>query len=180
MKKLFLMGLLLFVGVTAQAQIQKGDVLLNGNLGYTKIDAIGTEISNFLIGTRGGLFLSEKTNLGLVLGYSSSKNNGTKNTLFTYGAYARFYKSLADNFYLFYQPQIDMGTGELGNSTDQSSFAISFRPGLSYFVTEKVALESTFGDISYTSQKVGNSESDRFNFNLNPNTLTFGISLLLR
>lgn len=184
MKKITLLFALMLMSTIAFGQIQKGDIQLSGNLNITKNKNTSVESSFFRVAPQASLFLSETTSLGVSLGYSSQKVgtgiNEQKTDIFTYGVFARFYKSMGDKFYLFLQPAVNFGSGDI-NGTDLTNFSVSVAPGLAYFVSEKVAVEMNFGGLFYTSQDLDqtiNTENYGLNFNLS--NITVGASILLR
>lgn len=167
----------------AFGQIQKGDIRIGGNLSISKSDNAGFDVNRFSFIPQASLFLSENTSLGLTLGYTSlttgSGVNEQKSDQFSYGVFARFYKSMGEKFYLFLQPGITLANGDV-NGTDLSSFSFNLTPGLAYFVSEKIALEMNAGGLFYTSQDVGGVDSDNYGLNINLTQFTVGASIFLR
>lgn len=183
MKKTLLLFAMVLVSTVAFGQIQKGDIQLGGNLSITNSDLGGIETSRFSIAPRASLFISENTSLGLTLGYASqtlgSGVNEQKSDQFQYGAFARFYKNIADNFYVFLQPGISFANGD-SNGNDLSLFSFNLTPALAYFVSEKIALEMNVGGLFYNRQKIGGGSSDAYGLNINLTGFTIGASILLR
>lgn len=184
MKKPILLLALMLTSTLAFGQMQKGDIQLSGNLNISKVKNTGNESNFFRVAPQASLFLSETTSLGVSLGYSSQKTgiglNEQKTDLFTYGVFARFYKSMGDKFYFFLQPAITLGSGDI-NGTDLTNFSVNVTPGLAYFVSEKIALELNLGGLFYTSQDINqNINTENYGFNFNLSSLTLGASILLR
>ena len=95
---------ILLVSTLGFAQIQKGDIQITGNVGYNKTrpyitQVVTRETSRITISSKAGVFLSETTSLGGILGFSSLKPQDL--TIFNVGAYARFHNPVAENFYLY-------------------------------------------------------------------------------
>ncbi len=198
MRKTLLFSIGLIMAGMLQAQIQKGDVQLIGSVSYLNVDNNGNGRSSFSITPQAGLFLSDKTAIGLSLGINSSAtdviNNGNGETvelnsnLFVFGAFARFHKSVADNFYLFLEPSIAFGTGKEdqfnAGEADRNTFTAGVRPGLLYFLTPKFAMDMRLGGLLYNRQKTEfggvETETDIFNFNLDFSSVGFGISYFIR
>jgi len=180
MKKPILLIALLFMSTLAFGQIQKGDVRLGGSLSLSKSDFNnGSDAKSFAISPQASLFLSETTSLGLALGYSSREINGQDSNLFTYGAFARFYRNMGEKFYLYLQPGITLGTGD-SNGTDLSTFGFSVTPGIAYFLSDKIALDMNVGGFFYNSQDLGGVDTNNYAFNLNLTSFTMGASIFLR
>ncbi len=171
--------LLTLVAATANAQIEKGKIQLTGNFGYTRNETGGNETNVFTIVPQAGLFLSDKTSLGVILGYQSFGNSNARSTNFNYGVFGRFYKSIADRFYFFAQPQFVLGTGETAAGVDTSSFSIGVRPGFSYFVSDKISMDLTTLGFIYDKSEEGNLERSTTSFSINPATMSLGVSFIL-
>lgn len=198
MRKLILLCTALFVGSMCFAQIEKGNIQLGGNVEFTSNDNGGNDYSLITVAPRAGLFLSNTTSLGLQLGYSSisrdllitGSGTTTESTTsqFLFGTYARFHKSLADNFYLYLQPSLGFGTGKTEvdgtKVADVSSFNIGIAPGLTYFLSPRFALEATWGAINYASTELegqGVSETNStFNIGLDLANIGFGLSYYIK
>jgi hypothetical protein len=68
---------------------------------------------------------------------------------------------------------------------DHSQFGVHLNPGIAFFATDRIALEASFGDLSFTSStstsydeavKDESTTKTNLNFSLLPQTLQFGIS----
>ncbi|MBO3698202.1 outer membrane beta-barrel protein [Roseivirga sp. E12] len=193
MKKAVLLLAMTLVSSFAFGQIQKGDIQLGGNLRYSKTDGPGFEASVFQLTPRAALFLNDNTSIGLSLGYSSTTTNqgaGDNSTdTFTFGAFARFHKNVADRFYLFLQPDISFGIGTQENPNfasdfDVSTFNFNIVPGVLYFISDKIAMEMNMGGIFYGTNKTeGNGldqSVDNYGLNFNLTNITIGASIYLR
>ncbi len=193
MRKSLLLIAAVFISTLAFAQIQKGDIQLTGTFNLTKTDAGNSvETSGFQFSPRAGLFLNDHTSIGIALGYSSNKQEANTNEqkvgLFTFGAYARFYKPVVDKLYFFLEPSVTLGSGTVkttGNpDIDTNTFAIALQPGINYFLSDKLALEATVGRLFYSRNKAegsGNStEQDSYGLDFSPSNISFGISFFLR
>ncbi|WP_268123447.1 outer membrane beta-barrel protein [Roseivirga pacifica] len=188
MKKLILAITFLSFYSLANAQIQKGDIQVGGTVSYSKSKIEGSfdrEIQQFNLTPRAGLFVSDLTSIGLQLGYSSTKIDDSKESIFSIGAYSRFHKAISDNLYIFFQPGIAFGTGsDDDQDTDISTFDFSFVPGITYFLTPKLAAEASFGRLYYSQEKRENDtlnlDTTESGISINPETLTIGLSYYFR
>lgn len=198
MRKLILLSVALFISTMAFGQLEKGLVQLGGSVSFTSTDNGDNDVSAFNIFPRGGYFVSNNTSIGLQLGYTSITRDAFNvqtnsfveltNQQVLFGAYARFHKSAADNFYLFLQPAFIFGTGEAEgfNSTDSdlNSFNIGVSPGVTYFLSPKFAVELSLGALSYTRNKVEGAGIDQttntFHFDLDLADINFGMSFYIR
>lgn len=178
MKKLVFTMAILLVSTIGFAQIQKGDIQITGNVGFSKTETSGgTEISRITILPKAGFFLSETTSLGGILGYSSVKVSGITTTdVFNIGAYARFHKSVADNFYLYLEPSLTYGFAG-GSNSSNDAIDIRLSPGMTYFMSPKFALDMNYGMIGYNKDTGG---AENYGLNLNMSNITLGASFYIR
>lgn len=165
-----------------------------------------------------GYFVSDKVALGILGGYSSGySTNEYGNTVADFqssevrthmnsvGLFGRAYKLYNENKFGFFC-QLE-ALYQAGNSTttekeplngiqqitkstaDVHGFTIGLRPGVVYFITKKIGLESSFGNLSYTNRTQKNSlssnapasttTSDVFNLAFGLNTFYLGINFYL-
>lgn len=157
---------------TSKAQILKGATWLGGSVSFSseviKSDPSKIANTNYYLNPAFGKAVKENQVVGaeLELSYGKSKtDNGTlqlKNSEeYTVGAAAfkRWYKPLGKNFYLFGHLRGGISWNDRnvkGNNpqNDQNKYqtiagTISFYPGVSYALTNKVHLESGFNNLAY-------------------------------
>ncbi len=103
--------------------------------------------------------------------------------------YIRGYKGIGKQLSLYLQGEASYNrswstnqqNGETEtNDRNGNNLFIGIRPGITYFLNKKLAIESTFGSLGYT---YGEGKSDQsygkgnnFNLDLNPSNLFFGIA----
>lgn len=185
MKKSLLLVVMVFMSTAAFGQIQKGDIQLGGSLNYNSFDAGNGENTNFRISPRAALFLSDNISLGASLGYEDRTGGSSESNQFFFGVYARFHKSVSDKFYLFLQPDITFGSGStnpLGTQEfDVNSFNFNLMPGMMYFLSEKIALDLSFGGLFYNNNETeGFGDITQYGLNMNLSTVAIGASIYLR
>ncbi|RED95567.1 outer membrane beta-barrel protein [Marinoscillum furvescens] len=164
MKNLFFTTLLtLFLGFTAQAQIPPKTNFLTGYFSYSNFNSgdqsQDSNRESLGIGIGYGRFLSENSALGIQASYSWN----TLNTFYLAIA-ERQYKSFGDKFYGF----IEFYAGASRIEDIGNQIFLGARPGISYFLNEKWAIEANLGGINVGRQ---------FN-NDGPNSNNFSIGLL--
>ena len=197
MRKLLLLGVALLLSTLSFAQIAKGDVQLGGTVSWNQTDN-GFETTRLTILPNAGLFISPTTSLGLSLGVSNLKTPAfdqqtnaivdRKENQFLVGAFARFHKPVSDNFYLFLQPSIAFGFGnlEVGDSelADINSIGINLAPGLTYFLSPRFALELSVNAFNYSQLKFEgdqlNSELEDYGIDLNLSNVNLGINFFIK
>ena len=178
-----------------QAQIQKGDVQLSGNVFWRVEDQALVDVSYLTLRPSAGLFLSDKTSLGLMLGfrnYSREFDLGSPTELdensFQYGIYTRFHKNLGEKFYFFLQPSVMLGSGETKSDDitvrETNTFEIGLAPGLTYFLNDKWALEVIIAGLHYDRIKSDENGTEQtvtgFDLSLNLANVGFGLSFYIR
>jgi len=180
----------------------KGTNMINGGLFFntSKIETTSTleqEDSRFGIGINSsyGYAISDDLFLGLGIGYTHNKreNNvpgsptdGTTSNSLRVFAYIRYYKGIGKRLSFFVQgeTQFSKSTNERNGDTtiETDSFFVGVRPGLTFMISNCLALETTIGSLGYSSSnlenKQSNTKSDASNFGLSLNTsnLVFGVS----
>jgi hypothetical protein len=201
MKKLLLITVILFYGIT-NAQ-ENGTWVFGGDLDFgtaknESFNPVGTtfKANGFAIAVRTGyVFTKNNLEVGLGLGYDTSKsNNNTNNTEFknnsyTISPYVRKYFPVNENFSFFLQGEVAFSsrTFEINNRFNENegnSIFTGIRPGFVYFVTKNIALNSTIGALGYSNavskrNGIKENESNDFSFSLSSSTIIFGIAYFL-
>jgi len=162
---------LLVAGVT-NAQIKKGDIILGGDLGFStstqssnqspdKSKQNGVNISPSI-----GWAVKDDLTMGVILSFLHSKSesagNGQTQTIDNYGLgyFIRKYKMLGSGFALFAEGNLIGGYGHTKNipspgSTESDlkgyNVKLGFYPGIAYFISRHVMLETGFRDLAYAN-----------------------------
>jgi hypothetical protein len=199
--------------------LKSGTVNLGGNLNFgTSNQDFSSETNQninkntlFRIQPRFGYFVVNNVEIGIALDYTHVNQNSlqqrqpvteSENTTTTFGIipYIRGYKSINKNLLLFVQ-------GEIGYSTIQSEFQnnsrnistgsgnefrIGIKPGITYFISKRMALEASLGGLTYNNSNQdfesrnddntfnqSDSSGNSFNFSINPSDFLFGLSIYL-
>lgn len=187
-----MLTMLLFATV-ANAQIQKGNIQLGGTLGFNTTEVDGSNRNIFNFAPRAGWFVSDNTAIGLISTITSVNNDvfdpnsasivKQKSNSFQIGAYARFHKNVVENLYLYLQPSLSFGSAksELNGveTGDSSIMSLQLAPGMTYFLSDRFALEMNLGNLGYQRNKtdIGNTEQVANTFNLNLNLSSFGLGM---
>ncbi len=191
MRKSILLSAMLLVSTFAFAQIQKGQMQISGMFNFIKQETGSAEVTNFNFVTGAGYFMSDLTSVGLLLNISSNKSESSigesKRNLFEFGVFTRFHKSIADKLYLYLEPSLSFGSGEIshtpGGSSDLSTTLIQFRPGVMYVATPKISLVMGVGSVFYNNVKETNGSNEvtstSYGLIINPANVNLGVSLFL-
>lgn len=191
--------------------LEKGTWNLSGNFAFgfndgdsNGIDTSSDENTTFIeISPTVGYFFNNNFQVGLGLGYGYRDsdfefvNNGAiinrniEDHTFSVYPYARKYFGLKKNFAFYLQGEgrysrssreqnlTEIPDTDFDSSSD--SFFIGIRPGLTFFVSNSFAFETTLGSLGYTHTSFdddGNTTGDfkSFDFNLSSSDLFFGLS----
>lgn len=167
MKYLYILSFVIVCSGTARAQVNKGEIVLGGNIGYQDQASNGvtppspTTFHNLNINPSIGKAIRENLVLGLDLSYSHGSSGSGSGSQAQYsnasngffaGVFLRRYKGLGNGFYLFGQAEI--GSGYSHTSTDNpasvetsyrsNSYSASFQlyPGIAYALNRHWQIEA--------------------------------------
>ena len=199
-------------------KLEKGIWFLGGNLSFNISNLENERDSgtgdndryNFNINAKSGHFVSDNLLLGLGIGYgyglseSSSRplegdneNSEFNNQTLSLFPFVRGFKAISSKLALYLEGEIrysrfwseNSSNDVLFQESDGSSWFIGFRPGITYFVSKKLALEANIGNIGYSysenetqdfdTEGFDNSfesKSNSFSASLNPSEIFFGLS----
>ena len=191
---------------TEKKIIQKGTKFLSGGITFNYSDNSESETFPTFFGNDGnsnerkltmfniapGFGYTITNNLVLGLGtsytYRESKTNNNDSEMssisntYGIGIFARGYKGLTDKLLLFLNGNISYSNTHFnGSDFDSNSYSIIIRPGLAYFISQKLALETSVGQIGYIKSTSEDSdffvsETDQFFATLNLSNIQFGLS----
>lgn len=169
MHKQFLTLISVLLVSSAFGQINKGSILVGGNIGYftTKIENTnGASLSDrkfVVFSPSAGTAIKQNLVLGIDLTYYGSEYESPQHNHMDDSKYAgggvfiRNYKPLPNNFLLFAQGRIgyaniDREHGNLSNPTLRSTedgwnINLAFMPGITYKFGEKLLLELALNDL---------------------------------
>lgn len=166
-----------------------------------------------------GMMLSDNLGLGIAMGYDYKKTT-TPNDLGTYTQierdgkflitpFLRYYKNVTEKFYLFGQAALPISVGshkqlklnDKANGTVDDypttniSYGFDISLGANYFITDRIALETTFGlfnmgyisNVSVSSgsqtQSISHSSSTYFSLNtdnvFNTGSISVGVKIFI-
>ena len=190
MKKV-LLSLIAVAGLafTTQAQTEKGNFLLGGNLELNtdKNDGAAKTDLNFSVVPSVGYFFTNNFAVGTGIGYEYAKTyNATtsaKSTAFVVSPFLRGYKGINDQFKFFGQLSVPMAFGhnKIGDANgdnfvktgNNNSVGVALSPGISFFPSKKFGIESSVNGISYNDYRAedanGNKTGGSNNFNIGAN-----------
>ena len=187
MKKLLFAAAAVFAFGMANAQeetksfgFNEGDIILEGNLGFSSTNDKNTEekTSSFNFNPKVGYFMSDNLAIGVELMVGSNKEevagvDTDKNSNVGAGVFARYYfMDLGERFKPYGEFGLGFNSGKAGLAdVKYSGIGAGVGLGVNYFVTEKIAINFALTDIlSYSSGKYdvsGAKNVSSFNGNVN-------------
>ena len=169
MKKL-LLSLVAVAGLVygAQAQTEKGNFMLGGNVGVnsTKADGAPKADFSFTVLPSVGYFISNNFAIGTGVGYEYNKtvSEKTQDGAFKVAPFGRYYVGLSDQFKFFGQLSVPLAFGEL-KATDANGdnsvklgtttkIGVEVAPGFAFFPTKKIGIELSVKGLSYENYTI--------------------------
>ncbi len=165
MKKVLIAALLAFTGYAAQAQIQRGNVLMGANIANLSVTLDNSKVFNFDLTPKAAWFIEDNLALGgyADLGIRSAKGTATT-TRYGVGALGRYYAGndleVLRHGRLFGEVTAGFGGINVSNGVGNTNgIDLGIGPGFAYFVTPNIGLETLlkykglagFGNASYQS-----------------------------
>jgi len=155
--KNLLLGILILVSVSLNAQCVKGNWLVGGSAGFSSstVDIDGAEaVTNIHVSPDIGYFIIDRLAVGAAIDFTSTSSNGHSGSSFSVGPAVRYYfADLGESAKLFGQAQFTFGSETpFGEDDSVSSTAWGVSAGLAWFLNHHVALEASLG---YGSHKPG-------------------------
>jgi hypothetical protein len=182
MKKQLLMFFLLLAGTSSYAQIGVGTILAGGDLAYSrqngesKTSAFNTKSTHSTFGAnpKVGYFISPNLVIGTGISYykytselkaTGQNNQNSKNSMRSIGfsPFGRYYKMLGDRAGFFGQLTASFlrstveYSDEAQNKFNAGSLVVA--PGLVFFATPRIGLETTIGQLGYFHSKFKYSDN---------------------
>lgn len=173
------------------AGLSKGDLYLSGTLNFSSEKTGDLKSDTFTVAPGLGYMLTENIAFEGSLGYVSGTSNQfaggnfveVKNSGFGINAGVKYFWTPASNFSLSLGGNISYASVKTevdAFGTDYTSKVIGVNApvGLHYFVSDNIALTSTWGGLGYTSNDNGGNGADKtnaFELGLDLSAITFGM-----
>lgn len=197
MKKLLLSAAAVMAFAFTNAQetatttgFSQGDVFITGSVGFGSEKTGDAKTNSFNFSPKAGYFVTSNIAVGLQVGLSSETDKvetplgdvEDKQTALEIGAFGRYYFTPTRNFSFFGQ----LSAGYMSNKVEndgapeykENGVNIALAPGVSYFVSEHIAFEATFGILGYRTLKPdvdGAESTNTFNLGANFSDINFGM-----
>lgn len=137
---------LLASALSSNAQIQKGNILIGGDLANVNLGLNGPKIFSAEITPKVALFIKDNLALGgyVDLGLETAKHSATT-TNYGIGALGRYYlgkeKEIIKHSRFFGEATVGLGGVNVSDGDNTNGLNISAGPGFAYFVTPNIGLE---------------------------------------
>jgi len=192
MKKILLTALVAVASLAANAQVWIG-----GEVGF---NAAKTSLDGQKLGTAArfnllpeiGYTINDKFDIALTIGLSHANGNGDmwvgsanyddvagvyddfNRNAFTLNPYVRYKFAKTGNFTFFVDGGFSYTRIHYSHVDDNGNqWALGFKPGIAYNLTDKVSLVAHVGDLGYAFYKKGDYKSNAFDMGIS-NSISFG------
>ena len=172
------------LALSSQAQTEKGNIMLGGNVEFNTSKAEGankTDI-NFDVIPSVGYFVGNNFAVGTGIGYQFAKSytqavgtvagSSFKTTAFVVSPFARYYKNITDQFKFFGQLSVPMAFGKsnVGDANGDNFVKVSkdtnigakLSPGFAFFPSKHFGIEFSVQGISYNDQTLKDNNDNKF------------------
>ncbi|MBB5643841.1 outer membrane beta-barrel protein [Pedobacter cryoconitis] len=193
MRKLLTLAMLSAFALAANAQTEKGKIIVGGAIGYSNSksnnDAMENKQNSLTLLPSIGYFVKDNLALGVGIGYSRLTEKSSEKTqyvlsqknttdYFMVSPFIRHYINISDQFKFFGQFSVPMKWGNLESATGTTSPAVSvapasnskttsigvsIEPGFAYFPTKRIGIQLSLDGLSYAWNKTENKNSHHVN-----------------
>ncbi|MBB2150704.1 outer membrane beta-barrel protein [Pedobacter gandavensis] len=199
-KKIIMMAALCAVSIAASAQLEKGRLMVGGNVGYSRNSnegpsnaAISTNTfkSNaFAISPTAGYFINDNLAIGTNISYTNRKSNSTsyfrKESLYGVNPFIRYYLNISSDFKFFAEFMMGASLGksdEVSNGfiykNKRKEYSAALAPGLAFLPAKKWSVDLRFNLINYTNSQVKSTNPDAENNRyVGSNYFNFGLNTI--
>ncbi len=182
------------LGENSGNRIRKGTLLTSGNFQYHLLNSDLTKYSSFNIGASALVAVSPRFGIGFTAGYKSENTKFESGSLTVNSTFNNFsigpaFRAFGRTYWGWLQPfgqmDIPVSFGKSGSGqgkTKLSSFGVGVRPGLTAYLSRRLALETSLGMVEYVSNRSASgpakSQTSNFNIGLGFNNVQFGLVFL--
>lgn len=204
MKKLLLTAIAVFAFGFANAQestessnggFSKGDVMLSGGIGFGSRSQGDIKDNGFQVSPKVGYFITDHIVGGISLGYATLKSesnglNPTRNlNTISYGVFGRYYTTPAKQFSFFGEihanafsskTKITNNFPDFPQERKVTGFQVGIAPGISYFVSKHLALETSIGLLEYSNENPDGPADSRNSIDVGLNLSNVNLGLVYK
>jgi len=202
MKKVILF--IAMVSAVSLAGAQDNKMWLGGTISYSteSYDPSDSKYSRLVFGPNFGYMVTDKIAVGLGLGIANTTGKDLPDGPGTYEwtessfdviPFVRYYKSLGDNFSLYGEFAIGIGSGKYSedhsdatlNPSDEefSTFSLGIAPGIQYWFGNKWSINAQWGALQYSTRTDkdqapdgSDEKTNNFTIGLDLSSMNFGLN----
>ena len=187
-KAIFTISIILLtaIGVNAQKSTEgyaKGNTFTSGQFAFNSETTGDVKTSSIDFSPTVGYFVSNNVAIGVQLGVTNSVSKFKSTTTsekngYSAGVLARYYMNPTNKFSVFGSAAVSFGALNTKDSVNTTNFSFGFAPGISYFLSNHFAIETTIGRLGFSSIKPdvdGADATNSINFGLNLTAATFSL-----
>lgn len=152
MKKtcIFFIASLLFISLPGFSQIQKGNILVGGNLANFNLGLEKGSPFSMSLEPKAGFFIKDNVAVGGYVNFGLQTLPGSTGSITTYGvgALARYYlgateaPSFIKHTRIFFEGNAGISGKNVPNGSNTNGLGIGIGPGIAYFITPNIGLET--------------------------------------
>lgn len=138
----------LFIGLTSQAQIQRGNILVGGDIANFDLNLNGGGYFSMRLDPKLAFFVRDNVAVGafIDLGVQTARNAGT-NVNYGIGALGRYYVNnpkvnVLRHGRFFFEGTIGIEGDNPANGETTNGLGLGIGPGYAYFITPNIGLET--------------------------------------
>lgn len=167
--------MILTLAVSVMTLVASAQTYVGGGIGLWRNSDEKT--TSFNIQPEIGFNLNSKWALGVALGYEHASVNGTKANAFSVSPYARYTFARLGAVSLFADGTAGVTTAKVKGSDSATAWEIGIKPGVAVSLNNRISFVAHVGFLGYkdTDEIPSMASQDGFGFNLNGNSLTFGL-----
>jgi hypothetical protein len=185
MKKVLFIASMALMSLNGFSQFAKGNMFATGMVGISSTSQGDNKSSSFDFSPSFGYFVSNNIAIGasLSIGSSTEETASVKvsdESTLSFGGFARYYTTPANNFSFFANLGLAYGssTDNIAPKVTTSGFGLTVAPGISYFLSKHIAMETSVGILNYSTAKAdvaGAKATNTFNLGLGLSSVNFGL-----
>lgn len=174
---------ILFLSITpflSKSQINgfsKDDFIFSAKMNVVNYNTADKKYLNHQFNLNFGEFYSKNVAVGVGFAFGTS---GKLADNFSAGIFGKYYTSPSSKFSFLTKSALQYNRSQDEEETVSSGSSLMFSPGVSYFLTNRLALEAYFGNIGYSTSKneEGNKvRTNKFELGFDARNISFGILL---
>jgi hypothetical protein len=184
MKKVLFIASMALLSFNGFSQYSKGSMFASGMVGISSSSQGDDKNSSFEFSPSFGYFLTDNIAVGASVGIGSNTAEvgsvkTTDESTFSFGGFARYYTTPANNFSFFANLGVAYAsaTDNIAPKVKTTGFGLSVAPGVSYFLSKHIAMETSIGILNYSTAKSdveGSKAKNDLNIGLGLSNVNFG------